>query len=162
MAEKVQKKKIVIITGASSGFGLEFALQLDDMFHELDEMWLIARRRERLEKLKGSLSVPARIIAMDVTREEDILSFRSLLERENISVRMLVNSAGFGLMGRFDKIGIEEQLQMLEVNCKALTRITYECIPYICRNGRILQLASSAAFVPRKILLSMRPQNPTY
>jgi hypothetical protein len=150
MAEKVRKKKIVIITGASSGFGLEFALQLDDMFHELDEMWLIARRRERLEKLKGNLSVPARIIAMDVTREEDILSFRSLLERENISVRMLVNSAGFGLMGRFDKIGIEEQLQMLEVNCKALTRITYECIPYICRNGRILQLASSAAFVPQK------------
>lgn len=150
MEGQVGKKKIIIITGASSGLGLEFALQLDDLFYELDEMWLIARRRERLEMLKKNLSVPARIIAMDVTKEKDICSFREMLEKENVSIRMLVNSAGLGLMGRFDKISIQEQLEMVEVNCKALTRLTYECIPYMCKNGRILQLASSAAFVPQK------------
>ncbi len=164
MAKDAGKKKIIIITGASSGFGMEFALQLDKLFRSTGkyacanrpagqgcgEMWLIARRKERLEKLAKTLSVPAKIISMDVTKEEDILTFCKMLENENVSIRMLINSAGFGLMGRFDKINIEEQLEMLDVNCKALTRLTYECIPYLGRNGRIIQLASSAAFVPQQ------------
>lgn len=162
MAKQTGKKKIIIITGASSGFGMEFALQLDKLFHSAKkrsctknghgdtEMWLIARRKGRLEDLSKALSTPTKIVAMDVTREEDILAFREMLEKENASIMVLINSAGFGLMGRFDAISVEEQLEMLEVNCKALTRLTYECIPFLCKNGRILQLASSAAFVPQK------------
>ena len=144
------KKKIAIITGASSGIGQEFAFQLDEIMHELDEIWLIARRRERLEELAKVLETGCRTIAMDVTEERDMELFRNILATEDVSVRMLVNCAGYGLMGRFDGISIEEQLGMLEVNCKALTRMTYECIPYMCKNGRIIQLASSAAFVPQK------------
>ena len=56
----------------------------------------------------------------------------------------------FCLMGRFEDLDMEEQIGMLEVNCKALTWLTYECIPYMCKNGRIIQLASSAAFAPQK------------
>lgn len=145
----MRKKKIIIITGASSGLGQEFAFQLDEICDDLDEMWLIARREERLVELAKLLRVPAKVIAMDVTKEQDISAFRKELETEAVSVRMLINCAGYGLMGRFDRMGMEEQLGMLEVNCKALTRLTYECIPYICRNGRIIQLASSAAFVPQ-------------
>lgn len=144
------KKKIAIITGASSGIGQEFAFQLDKMKGSLDEIWLIARRRERLEELSKVLDVRSKVIAMDVTDERDIEMFRNMLAMEAVSVRMLVNCAGYGLMGRFDGISIDEQLGMLEVNCKALTRMTYDCIPYMCKNGRIIQLASSAAFVPQK------------
>ncbi len=119
------KKKIAIITGASSGIGQEFAFQLDEIMHELDEIWLIARRRERLEELAKVLETGCRTIAMDVTEERDMELFRNILATEDVSVRMLVNCAGYGLMGRFDGISIEEQLGMLEVNCKALTRMTY-------------------------------------
>lgn len=145
-----RKKKIIIITGASSGLGQEFAFQLDGIFRDLDEIWLVARRKERLVELSKLLDIPAKIIAMDVTKEQDILAFEKMLETEAVSVHMLINCAGYGLMGRFDAISIKEQLGMLEVNCKALTRLTYDCIPYMCRNGRIIQLASSAAFVPQK------------
>ena len=62
------KKKIAIITGASSGIGQEFAFQLDEIMHELDEIWLIARRRERLEELAKVLETGCRTIAMDVFR----------------------------------------------------------------------------------------------
>lgn len=144
------KKKIAVITGASSGLGQEFAIQLDGIMHGLDEIWLIARRKERMTELAKLLDIPARVIAMDVTEPEDIRVFCKMLAEEKASIRMLVNCAGYGLMGRFDGIDIEEQLGMLEVNCKALTRMTYECIPYMCKNGRIVQLASSAAFVPQK------------
>ena len=66
------KKKIAIITGASSGIGQEFAFQLDEIMHELDEIWLIARRRERLEELAKVLETGCRTIAMDVTEERDM------------------------------------------------------------------------------------------
>ncbi len=144
------KKKIAVITGASSGIGQEFAFQMDERMGGLDEIWLIARRRDRLEELSKVMETPARIVAMDVTDERDMEAFRETLAAENVSIRMLVNCAGYGLMGRFDRIPVKEQLGMLEVNCKALTRMTYECIPYMCKNGRIIQLASSAAFVPQK------------
>lgn len=145
------KKKIAIITGASSGLGQEFAFQLDGLMGgSLDEIWLIARRRERLEELSKVLDVATRIFSMDVTDERDMGAFRETLAAEAVSIRILVNCAGYGLMGRFDGIPVEEQLGMLEVNCKALARMTYECIPYMCKNGRIIQLASSAAFVPQK------------
>lgn len=144
------KKKIIIITGASSGLGQEFAFQLDKIMHGLDEVWLIARRKERLAELAKLLDTPAKIISMDVAKEQDNRAFKELLERENVSIRMLINCAGFGLMGRFEDLDMEEQIGMLEVNCKALTWLTYECIPYMCKNGRIIQLASSAAFAPQK------------
>ena len=140
------KKKIIIITGASSGLGQEFAFQLDKIMHRLDEVWLIARRKERLEELAKLLDTPAKIISMDVAKEQDNRAFKELLERENVSIRMLINCAGFGLMGRFEDLDMEEQIGMLEVNCKALTWLTYECIPYRCKNGRIIQLSTSAAF----------------
>ena len=123
------KKKIIIITGASSGLGQEFAFQLDKIMHRLDEVWLIARRKERLEELAKLLDTPAKIISMDVAKEQDNRAFKELLERENVSIRMLINCAGFGLMGRFEDLDMEEQIGMLEVNCKALTWLTYECIP---------------------------------
>lgn len=144
------KKKIVIITGASSGLGWEFALQLDQILHRTDEIWLIARRKERLVRLARQLDIPSRTIALDVTKAEELLALKKLLEIEEVSIRMLINCAGFGLMGQFADLNIEEQVNMLEVNCKALVRMTHHCLPYMCRNSRIIQLASSAAFLPQK------------
>lgn len=62
---------------------------------------------------------------------------------------MLVNCAGYGIMGEFSASNISEELGMIDVNCKALTQMTYLCIPYMKKNSRIIQLASSAAFLPQ-------------
>lgn len=140
---------IAVITGASSGLGQEFAVQMDRMFHKMDEIWLIARRRDRLEELANKLDIKAKVIQLDVTDEIQMKLFEDVLQIANPTIRMLVNCAGFGLMGAFDQLSIQEQLDMVDLNCRALTRMTHLCIPYMRKNSRILQLASSAAFVPQ-------------
>jgi len=63
---------------------------------------------------------------------------------------MLINCAGFGLMGSVEELSLEEQLAMIRLNCEALTEMTYRCLPYMRKNSRIIQLASSAAFLPQE------------
>ena len=140
---------IVIITGASSGMGHEFALRMDKIYHHIDEIWLIARRKEKLDKLAEQIKIKTRTIQLDVSDEDSIKQFSWLLSMAKPKIRMLINCAGYGLMGRFLDIPIEEQIGMLRVNCEGLTRMTYECLPYMKKNSRIIQLASSAAFLPQ-------------
>lgn len=141
---------IIMITGASSGMGLEFALQLDNVFDEsIDEIWLIARRKKEMLEVAEHIEHTSRVLDMDVTNEEDFIRLRKLLQSEKPVIRMLVNCAGYGVMGKFTKLNRNEQLGMIDVNCKALTQMTYTCIPYMRANSRIIQLASSAAFMPQ-------------
>lgn len=143
-------KNIIIITGASSGIGQEFALQIDNAFSNIDEIWLIARREERLQELARVMDHTTRLIVMDLTDEYAMDDLEQLMEEEKICIRMLVNAAGFGLMGSFEELSLEDQLDMLHLNCEALTRMTYLCLPYMKRGSRIIQLASSAAFLPQQ------------
>lgn len=140
---------IIIITGASSGLGAEFALQLDNVLHNIDEIWLIARRKKEMLEVAQYLEHTARVLDMDVTDERHMERFKKLLADEKPVIRMLVNCAGYGLMGDFSASNISEELGMIEVNCKALTQMTYLCLPYMKKNSRIIQLASSAAFLPQ-------------
>lgn len=142
-------KNIIIITGASSGLGQEFALQLDTGFSNIDEIWLVARRKERLQEIAKVMEHETRVIQMDITDEYAMDDFEQLLDTSEVRVRMLVNCAGYGLIGAFDDLGLEEQLGMLMTNCEGLTKMTYLCLPYMSRNSRIIQLASSAAFLPQ-------------
>lgn len=143
-------KNIAVITGASSGMGMEFAFQIDCLYTKLDEIWLIARREERLTELSKLLETKTRIIPMDVTDKEKMDAFYALLKKEHPKIRILINCAGFGLMGKVQDIPIRRQLDMIDVNVRALTNMTYACLPYVAKNGRIIQLASAAAFLPQK------------
>ncbi len=141
---------IIVITGASSGMGVEFALQLDNVFcKNIDEIWLIARRKKEMLEVAQYLEHTTRVLDMDVTSEEQMERFGKLLADEKPVIRMLVNCAGYGIMGEFSTSNIREELGMIEVNCKALTQMTHLCIPYMRKNSRIIQLASSAAFLPQ-------------
>ena len=97
-------KNIIIITGASSGIGQEFALQMDTAFSNIDEFWLIARREERLLELAQVMEHATRLITMDVSDEYAMDDFERLLEESDVTVRMLINAAGFGLLGEFEDI----------------------------------------------------------
>lgn len=141
--------KIVIVTGASSGIGEEFVKQLDQNFQRIDEIWMIARNINKMEEIASTLENKARIIGLDLERKRERNELKLMLEQECPNICMLVNCAGFGLLGDFEQLDMDEQLNMIELNCKALTAVTYMVIPYMVRNARIIQLASSAAFVPQ-------------
>lgn len=141
---------IVLITGASSGMGTEFALQLDNALdYSIDEIWLVARRKEALLEVAEHLEHTSRVLDMDITDPDDIAKLKRLLAIEKPAIRVLVNCAGYGIMGDFAHSNAKEELGMVDVNCKALTQLTHMCIPYMRKNSRILQLASSAAFLPQ-------------
>ncbi len=141
--------KIAVVTGASSGIGREFAVQIAGKYGKMDEIWLIARRKERLIELEKELRIPVRVFAMDLTKDEDIKSFDKCLEELKPDIKLLVNCAGYGRTGRFDELDIHEQCGMIDLNCKALTLFTGLCLPYISSHSRIINAASAAAFAPQ-------------
>lgn len=142
-------KNIIVITGASSGIGMEFARQMDGHFANIDEFWLIARREEKLSRLAGQLRHKTRILPMDVTDRSAMDSLEDTVIEQNAVVRMLINCAGYGLMGYFCEQEPEGELGMIRLNCEALTDLTHRMIPYMKKGSRIIQLASSAAFLPQ-------------
>ena len=139
--------KIAIVTGASSGMGREFVLQLSQ-YVTVDEIWVIARRTGALESLKAEVSVPVRPIGLDLCADESFAAFAALLEKEQPDVKLLVNAAGFGKFGTAVNIPLEEDCRMIDLNCKALVRMTRIVLPYMHSGSHILQLDSLSAFQP--------------
>lgn len=145
-------KQIAVITGASSGMGREFVLQLDSFCPSLDEIWVMARRGKRLERLAMQSQIPLRIFEGDITRKKIRRALRAALLDEKPALRILVNAAGFGRTGTVAEIAAEEpfiQTDMIDLNCRALTAITEICLPFMRKDSRIINLASAAAFCPQ-------------
>lgn len=139
--------KIAVITGASSGMGKEFAVQLSAM-EKFDEIWVIARRLDKLEELKKQLGDFVRPLAFDLTKEESISEYKALLEEKNPEVAVLVNAGGYGKFDAFENLTLEEQLGMIDLNAKSLTAMTYVTLPYLKRGSRVYQVGSLSAFQP--------------
>ena len=137
--------KIAVITGASSGMGREFARQLTAA-EAFDELWVIARRADRLEELKKELSLPVRVVALDLTKE--LNRYEELLKSEQPEVSILINSSGFGKFGQYDQIPLQDCMDMIDLNCKALVAVTQLTLPYMTAGSRILQVDSLSAFQP--------------
>lgn len=141
--------KIAIVTGASSGMGRETAIQLADRFNGLDEIWLIARRMSRLDELERLLPVPARKFDIDLTDRTQLNRLASALKEQKPNVKLLVNSSGYGKIGRVGENSLEDELGMPDLNCTALCAVTHLVLPFMSDNSRIIQYASSASFLPQ-------------
>ena len=140
--------KIAVITGASSGMGKEFVLQISRT-EQLDEIWVIARRVDRLEALQDEVkNVKIRPISMDLTKEESIASYQKLLETEKPDVKILVNASGFGKFGTFTDMDLNSMMSMIDLNDKAYVAMTYVTLPYMGEGGEIYQLDSLSSFQP--------------
>lgn len=137
---------IAIVTGASSGIGREFAKGLAE--RGIDEIWLVARREERLAALGEELGIKYKVICADLCTDEGLCRLKVTLEENKPSVKYLVNAAGFGDFGAFDELSEEDIARMIDLNAKALTLITHFTVPYMERGGRIVQLGSGSAFTP--------------
>lgn len=140
---------VVVITGASSGIGMEFAMQMDKGFGNIDEFWLVARSYERLKEVAKVLQHRTRLFPMDLTDGEKLDVLEDAAIRHSAAVRMLINCAGYGIMGDFCEQDARLELGMIRLNCAALTELTHRMIPYMRPGSRILQMASSAAFLPQ-------------
>lgn len=141
--------KIAVVTGASAGMGREMAIRLNDSIPNIEEFWLIGRRKEALVDLERVLTKPARLISLDLSKDISLEQYGELLISEKPEIIFLVNAAGFGQIGRVCDLTKREQLGMIDVNIRALTELTRLSLPYMAKHSRIIQFASAAAFLPQ-------------
>ena len=139
--------EIAIITGASSGMGREFVKRLSEI-HSYDEIWVIARRRERLEELRDMVDTKIRAVPLDLTKNESFEELKTLLENEKPVVKTLVNASGFGVFEKFENIPLSKQLDMIDLNDKALVAVTYIVLPYLKSGSEVYQIGSLSSFQP--------------
>ena len=139
--------KIAVITGASSGMGREFVYAIDREF-ALDEIWVIARREERLKELQKECKTKVRPITLDLTSSESYNIYKTLLEECVPKIEILINGAGFGLFGEFMRMDLEKQLNIIDLNTKGLTAITHISIPYMPQGSHLVNLASNSSWQP--------------
>lgn len=153
--EGISMKNIVVITGASSGFGEQFALSLDARLKSIDEYWLIARNTEKMEEISKAMSTPCKILSCDLATVDGVKKVIKAIERESdecydkLHIKMLINSAGFGKLGEFVYADDNDITGMIDVNIRALTCITKGLLPYMAHNSRIINFSSATAFLPQ-------------
>lgn len=139
--------KIAVFTGASSGMGREFVKQITEQ-QIFDEVWVIARRLDRLEEIKNEVNCPVRCISLDLTKQEAWDEYKVLLEEHNPEVKVLVNASGYGKFGAFCDMPLDEQLGMIDLNDKALVAVTYITLPYLRSGSEVYQVDSLSSFQP--------------
>jgi hypothetical protein len=149
-------RQVALITGASAGIGEGFARRLAQDNYNLV---LVARRHERLEalseELRDACGTSTEVITADLATDEGVKSIEARLSRGDID--LLINNAGFGTFGAFAKLPIERELQELDLNVRALMRLSHAGLSAMSDRGRggIINVASAAGFQPI-------PYNATY
>ncbi len=138
-----------VITGASSGLGKEYINAIIAQYPSVDVFWLIARRKELLKEIaEEHPDKTIAAISLDLTQEESLSIFEQLLKENNPEIKVLVNNAGFGKGSDFFSAPCAQQLDMINLNCRALTAITRLCLPYMLDDSLVLNVSSIAAFAP--------------
>ena len=138
---------IAIITGASSGMGRDFVVGADKRYN-LDEIWVVARREDRLLALQKDCKAKIVPLALDLTKNESFDFIKSKLESEKPNVKLLVNASGFGKMAEFIKSNASSNADMCDLNLKALVLITHAVLPYVNEGGKIIEVGSLSSFEP--------------
>lgn len=140
-----------LITGASSGIGYDMAKYLSKVGYDLI---VIARRVDRLEKLKSECNTSVEIIPMDLGKEENALELYEKVKDENIDI--LINNAGFGVFGKFTETDMKKEIDLIDLNIKTLHILTKLFLKdMVERNsGKILNVSSIAGMMPSGPMMS--------
>lgn len=139
---------IAILTGASAGLGRSFFKSITARYPDLSAIWLIARRRERLEAMAADSPVPVTVLPLDLvdTASYDLLGDK--LKEEQVKVKMLINNAGLGELDNVADSDWRTQSRMVDLNCRALTAVTTVVLPFMEKGGFVLNVCSIASFCP--------------
>ena len=139
--------RIAIITGASSGMGRDFVHAIDKEFQP-EQIWVIARRADRLQDLANQCKSQIIPLALDLSLDSSIQQLADKLEVEKPEVQVLVNAAGYGLFGTFDQMDRAAQVGIPRLNDMALTAMCHICIPYMPKGSKIINLGSNSSWQP--------------
>lgn len=144
------RSSVALITGASSGIGLELARVMASHGHDLI---LVARREDKLNALATELRALGRIVwvhVADLNKPDASQQIADWLQSEKIFPEILVNNAGFGDMADFQQAELDKLQEMIQVNVRVLTELTWLLLPEMVRRkkGYILNLGSTASFIP--------------
>lgn len=140
-----------LITGASSGLGADFARVLSQKGYDLI---LVARRKDKLKELRDELNTNVDIICTDLSSSFNCSRLYNKFKNEDIDI--LINNAGFGIFGSFDLTKLDRELDLIDINIKAVHTLTKLFLVDFKRKnkGYILNVASSAAFQPGPLMAS--------
>ena len=139
--------RIAVVTGASAGIGREFVRAIDRE-GAFEEIWVIARRAERLEELKQDCTTPLRPVVLDLAAEESVTRYRELLEKEQPEIGLLVNAAGCGVFGPFAEKELDKLLASARLNSLTLTAMCHVSLPYMKKGDAIVNMGSNSAWQP--------------
>lgn len=136
-----------LITGASSGLGKGFAFKLSNMGYDLI---LVSRNKKELNEVASNLKTNVQIETYDLSNEENCIK----LFNKHKKIDLLINNAGFGLFGEFSKTNLDKELNMIDLNVKAVHILTKLYLKEMIKkdSGRILNVASTAAFLPGPLM----------
>ncbi|HKD82792.1 MAG TPA: SDR family oxidoreductase [Candidatus Angelobacter sp.] len=152
--DQKQKPETALITGASSGIGVDLARLMAPRF----DLAITARNQTDLEKIARELQAQhgnhVHVIPADLAKPEAPMQIFAEIERRGLSVDALINNAGFGLYGRFAENDLQQELEMIQVNITALTSLTKLALPgmLVRKHGRIMNVASTAGFQPGPLM----------
>ena len=141
------KKKIAIVTGASSGLGREF-VKLMLAKKSLDEIWIMVRSADKLQQMKKKYGEKIVPYPMDLSRMDNLKKFASHLEQQDCIIKYLVNNAGYAKFCSYDDLSIDETTNMIDLNISAVVAMGLVCIPYMKPGSHIINIASQASFQP--------------
>ena len=140
--------RVAIVTGGSAGLGVEFVRGIERRF-DVDEIWMVARREEPMVKLASSLEGVVGVpVVADLATDEGVGVLIDRMERERPDLKLLVNNAGFGHIGRFSEMEDARVSQMMDLNVKSLARLTLAGLKWMNRGASIIQVASVLGFIP--------------
>lgn len=141
--------KIAVITGASSGLGKEFTKTIIKDYSSLDEIWIIARRKERLEEIiKGNPNTNIRAIPLNLSIDSEYEKLENLLAELCPQIYILINNAGFECSGIFKSMSVSAIQSMLSVNVKGFTMVQRLCSPYFIKGSFTIMTCSISSFTP--------------
>ncbi|WP_310602432.1 SDR family NAD(P)-dependent oxidoreductase [Anaerosporobacter sp.] len=140
------QKRIAIVTGASGGIGKAFTKLM--ILENVDEIWAIARNKEKLAHLQNEFGKKIIPLSKDLASSSELHSIGQMLEEEKPTISFLINNAGVARMGLSKDFGVDEIQSTIDINCRAFAVLCTLCVPYMKEGSRIINISSAASFQP--------------
>lgn len=139
-------KNIAIITGASSGIGKQFVLNIPTSLN-IEEIWAIAKEDDMLG-LQNECTLNIKTFTLDLEKEDSFKKIEDAIKSENPNIKLLVNAAGFGKFEKSTNVSISDSINMIKLNDIALTHLCLMCLKYVKKDANIINISSIASFQP--------------